>query len=163
MRETIHSGQFMVSNFEPESEAQDEEYEVGMPIPPGADSETIVVKSNAGQTTPAATTSQFSPEPMPPSNNVQEDFFMDLPNFGRNFLAQNFGDLNFTPRQTQFQQPNQQQPQQMLQQQHQQPQQQQQLQLQTFQQQQLQQQKNSWISIDGSLTKLFQCMSLAYR
>jgi len=33
LRETIHSGQFMVSDFEPESEVLDEEYEAGMPVP----------------------------------------------------------------------------------------------------------------------------------
>lgn len=37
-----------MSDFEPESEAQDEEYEVGMPIPPGPP-ETVVVKVTAHQ------------------------------------------------------------------------------------------------------------------
>ena len=38
LRETIHSGHFMVSDFEPESEALDDEYEVGMPVPPEEES-----------------------------------------------------------------------------------------------------------------------------
>lgn len=140
MRETIHSGHFMVSDFEPESEAQDEEYEVGMPVPAGTDE--VLVKQPTNNA--VATTSTFAQQQqtVQAQNNVPQDFLMDLPNFGRNFLAQNFGD--FMPRQTQFQQP--------------------QALLPSFQQQQLQlQQKNSWISIDSSLTKLFQCMSLAYR
>ncbi|ODN02374.1 Carbohydrate-responsive element-binding protein [Orchesella cincta] len=146
LRETIHSGHFMVSDFEPESEAQDEEYEVGMPIPPGGD-DTVVVNSNGRQATTTAATTPFGSEPIASTASiVQQEEFMDFPSFGRNFLAQNFGE-SFVTRQPQFQQP----------------QQSQQQPLQQFQQQQLQlTQKNSWISIDSSLTKLFQCMSLAY-
>lgn len=158
MRETIHSGHFMVSDFEPESEAQDEEYEVGMPLPPGPD-DTVVVKGTTNSTAPPGF-GQQEPIVSPPAVNPQQELVMDLPNFGRNLLAQNFGE-GYLPRNTQFLQPGQSQPQ---------PQQSQQLMpvqpqpLQTFQQQQLQlHQKNSWISIDSSLTKLFQCMSLAYR
>jgi len=33
LRETIHSDQFMVLDFEPESEVLDAEYEAGMPVP----------------------------------------------------------------------------------------------------------------------------------
>lgn len=162
MRETIHSGHFMVSDFEPESEAQDEEYEVGMPLPPGPD-DTVVVKgnagrgmqqSNAGASANPSTSPYGAPEPIIPTpSNVQQELFMDLPNFGRNFLTQNFGET-FMAQQPQFQQPPPQQQQQQPQQDA----------LMTFQQRQLQlQQRNSWISIDSSLTKLFQCMSLAYR
>ncbi|CAL8071468.1 unnamed protein product [Orchesella dallaii] len=147
LRETIHSGHFMVSDFEPESEAQDEEYEVGMPIPPGGE-DTVVVNSNGRQATTTATTTPFGSEPIASTASVvQQEELLEFPSFGRNFLAQNFGDT-FMTRQPQFQQP----------------QQQQQQALQQFQQQQLQlTQRNSWISIDSSLTKLFQCMSLAYR
>jgi len=147
LRETIHSGHFMVSDFEPESEAQDEEYEVGMPIPPGGE-DTVVVNSNGRQATTSAATTSFGSEPIATTaSNVQQHEFMDLPNFGRNFITQNFGE-SFMTRQPQFQQPQQQQLQPLHQ----------------FQQQQLQlTQKNSRISIDSSLTKLFQCMSLAYR
>lgn len=105
-----------VSDFEPESEAQDEEYEVGMPIPPGPP-ETVVLKAPEA---PPVITHQ-----LPTSVAVGRGGHLVKREGGQKGVVSPFqgnggrrGDEEAL---------------------------------------------GTAISIDGSLTKLFQCMSLAYR
>lgn len=125
-RETIHSGHFMVSDFEPDSEALDDEYEVGMPVPPEEES-INVDPARLGQTglrglgqtvsviqQTSSSSSKYSAQHNP-NNDVHRQQAHSQPQM--------------------YQMPGSGHPS-------------------SF---------NGPISIDGSLTKLFQCMSLAYR
>jgi len=120
LRETIHSGHFMVSDFEPESEALDDEYEVGMPVPEEdsihADQGRMgsTGSRSLGQTVSviqATSSSKYSSH----HNNSSESHRPS---------AHSQGQMPSSGHPSSF---------------------------------------NGPISIDGSLTKLFQCMSLAYR
>jgi len=118
LRESIHSGHFMVSDFEPESEALDEDYEVGLPVPgTGNDERLVLQRSNE---TPEERSKNNSP--LVPTTAPVETKIISTAAFG-------VGPLVKTPQD---------------------------LKNQLFY-------SNSAFSIDGSLTKLFQCMSLAYR
>ncbi|CAG7635462.1 unnamed protein product, partial [Allacma fusca] len=109
LRETIHSGHFMVSDFEPESEVLDDEYEAGMPIPSGPEDGSMVqtVQNTSGNLPGSGVASPQSP--FAPIMTIQKH-----PQIIENSRWP--GSVY-----------------------------------------------NTSISIDGSLTKLFQCMSLAYR
>lgn len=165
VRETIHSGQFMVSDFEPESEVLDDEYEAGMPIPQDEilalqGEEVVVTKAspqprlNTMAPTPAIVNSSTSALNSSYGKGGYNNSSMNSATSNYNNNMNNNGMVN-------------------LQNQHQQ---------QSLMQQQNQRSNNnilstsptttavanfnpfnSSISIDGSLTKLFQCMTLAYR
>ena len=126
LRETIHSGHFMVSDFEPESEVLDDEYEVGMPVPL-EDNPTSVVQSGSGNL-PGSSVAGTSPQNPASFLSTRNPHFWDFDSAVASSSASLSAPSSSISSSTVVASAH-----------------------------------NASISIDGSLTKLFQCMSLAYR